>query len=119
MSRRCTSDDPLVTDTPARDDDVMRTGGVESPQPMATRLQRAGLAGARRPQGGTEAAGRIRTDTAGLTTPDARRYITAAKLRGGAHGSPTGPLLQARAQVTLEWPPEPQSRPPAAMVFAW
>lgn len=26
-----------------------------------------------------EAAGRIRTDTAGLTTPDARRYITAAK----------------------------------------
>ena len=53
MSRRCTSDDPLVTDTPARDDDVMRTGGVESPQPMATRLQRAGLAGARRPQGET------------------------------------------------------------------
>ena len=60
----------------------VRTGGVEPPQPLATRLQRAELAGARRPQGETRAAGRIRTDTAGLTTPDAGRYITAAKRNG-------------------------------------
>ena len=31
----------------------VRTGGVEPPQPLATRLQRAELAGARRPQGET------------------------------------------------------------------
>ena len=32
---------------------LVRTGGVEPPQPWATRLQRAELAGARRPQGET------------------------------------------------------------------
>ena len=95
----------------------VRTGGVEPPQPVATRLQRAELAGARRPQrrcGGGEAtpsdlpaeggdspwgvfrfrgkeraAGRTRTDTAGITTPDARRYTTATERREGTHGSPT------------------------------
>jgi hypothetical protein len=54
----------------------VRTDGVEPPQPLATRLQRAELADARRPR--DRAAGRARTDTAGITTPDACRYITAA-----------------------------------------
>jgi hypothetical protein len=58
----------------------VRTGGVEPPQPLATRLQRAELADARRPR--DRAAGRARTDTAGITTPDACRYITAAKRNG-------------------------------------
>ena len=39
-------------------------------------------------RGKTRAAGRIRTDTAGLTTPDAGRYITAAKRMEGGIGSP-------------------------------
>ena len=43
-----------ICDTPpsSRSSGV-RTGGVEPPQPLATRLQRAELAGARRPQGET------------------------------------------------------------------
>jgi hypothetical protein len=71
----------------------VRTGGVEPPQPLATRLQRAELADARRPR--DRAAGRARTDTAGITTPDACLYITAATapkkgLVGGTMGSPDG-----------------------------
>ena len=46
-------------------------------------------------RGKTRAAGRIRTDTAGLTTPDAGRYITAARLRGGTHGSPRTPSFRS------------------------
>ena len=95
----------------------VRTGGVEPPQPLATRLQRAELAGARRPQEslrrreptpsglppsgiprvgpptsppcGRSAAGRVRTDTAGLTTPDARplHHGRQEKMEGGI-GSP-------------------------------
>jgi hypothetical protein len=104
-----------ICDTPPFSRSVrVRTGGVEPPQPMATRLQRAELAGARRPQerccggdafrdlpsqkvwipaesvppprnpprGKDRAAGRTRTDTAGITAPDARRYTTAAERRG-------------------------------------
>jgi hypothetical protein len=43
-----------ICDTPPFSRSIgMRTGGVEPPQPLATRLQRAELAGARRPQGET------------------------------------------------------------------
>ena len=43
-----------ICDTPPFSRSIrVRTGGVEPPQPLATRLQRAELAGARRPQGET------------------------------------------------------------------
>jgi hypothetical protein len=53
----------------------VRTDGVEPPQPEAPRLQRGELTCAQRPHEGV--ADRIRTDTAGVTTPGACRYTTA------------------------------------------
>ncbi len=46
----------------------------------------------------SQAAGRTRTDTAGLTTPDARRYITAAKGKWKAGSAPRN-----RVQSVTAW----------------
>ena len=96
-----------ICDTPPSSRSIrVRTGGVEPPQPWATRLQRAELAGARRPHAQPpmrkNGGGRSdRTDTAGITTPDACRYITAAKreMEGGLRLPATG-----GRDVTVRWP---------------
>ncbi len=53
-----------------------------------------------RPGGKNRAAGRARTDTAGITTPDARRYITAARKNGRRGRLPA----TGSRDVTVRWP---------------
>jgi hypothetical protein len=60
--------------------DSMRTDGVEPPQREAPGLQPGELTHAQRPQVGV--AERTRTDTAGLTTPDAALHHGHHETRG-------------------------------------
>ncbi len=79
---------------------VMRTSGVEPPQPEALALQARELAGAQRPHG---VAGRIRTGAAGITTPNARRYTTATA--GTAGLEPAASRLTSERSGRLSYAP--------------
>ena len=77
--RRCMCDSP-----PFSRSSRMRTGGVEPPQPGATRLQRAELAGARRPQKAKQLRRRGLTRSGGLRDLPRRRWDPAGGLRSCA-----------------------------------
>ena len=98
---RCKRGAPPVELHP-RDGRVMRTGGVEPPQPEASGLQPAELAGAQRPREG--AADRIRTGTARFTTSDAA--VTPQPPRTGTTG-----LEPAASRLTSERSAHAELRP--------
>jgi hypothetical protein len=68
---------------------AMRTGGVEPPQPVGTRLQRAELAGAQRPQGDKEAVARVGFEPTSRAheAREESRSSTARRARSGRLGS--------------------------------
>ena len=82
----------------------MRTGGVEPPQREAHRVTARELADAQRPRGGV--AGRIRTGTAGLTTPDADRLHHGHHERTGTTGlEPAASRLTSECSARLSYAP--------------
>jgi hypothetical protein len=83
---------------PSSRSNEMRTGGVEPPQPEATRLQRGGLSRAQRPQEGRSVG--FRTDTAGITTQSACRY-TMPPPQGGTRSRGFPPRRRAPCGAQL------------------
>jgi hypothetical protein len=88
---------------PGRIPHEVRTGGVEPPQPEATRLQRAGLTCARHPH--ERATGRIRTGAAGFTVPGASR------LHHGHREAGTTGLEPATSRLTSDCSSAAELRP--------
>ena len=80
---------------------VMRTGGVEPPQPEALALQADELANAQRPREGV--AGRTRTGAAGITTPNASVCTTATA--GTAGLEPAASRLTSERSGRLSYAP--------------
>ncbi len=87
---------------------VIRTGGVEPPQPEALALQAGELADAQRPLEGV--AGRTRTGVAGITTPNARRYTTATIFTGTAGLEPAASRLTSERSGRLSYAPKGVAR---------
>jgi hypothetical protein len=81
----------------------MRTGGVEPPQREAAGLQPVELAGAQRPQVGV--AERTRTDTAGLTTPDAALHHGHHVYTGTTGLEPASSRLTSERSAQLSYAP--------------
>ena len=81
--------------------EVMRTGGVEPPQPEALALQAGELADAQRPREGV--AGRTRTGVAGITTRSIRLYTTATA--GTAGLEPAASRLTSERSGRLSYAP--------------
>ncbi len=80
---------------------VMRTGGLEPPQPEALALQAGELADAQRPREGV--AGRTRTGVAGITTRNVCLYTTATA--GTAGLEPAASRLTSERSRRLSYAP--------------